>query len=55
MGDIFRGSFDVAGVDIMFDVCVFDAYSTVEAVSRGGKIMTQNKKKKKRAFDRNLH
>lgn len=33
MGNIFRGSFDVAGVDIVFEVCVFDAYSSLERMS----------------------
>lgn len=42
---LFLGSFDVARVDIVFEVCVFDAYSSLETTSRGGKIMTQNKKK----------
>lgn len=58
MGDIFRGSFDVASVDIVFEVCVFDAYSSLETMSckLNEKLMTQNKSKKKcRAVDRNLH
>lgn len=51
MGDIFRGSFDVPGVDIVFEVCVFDAYRPtpvvpLETMSRGSKIMTHTKKKK---------
>lgn len=33
MGNIFRDSFDVAGVDIVFEVCVFDAYSSLERMS----------------------
>lgn len=46
MGNIFRDSFDVAGVDIVFEVCVFDAYSSLERMSCkwNVKIMTQNKK-----------
>lgn len=42
MGDVFRGSFDVAGVNIVFEVCVFDAYSSLETMSQRRKIMTQN-------------
>lgn len=57
MGDIFLGSFDVAGVDIVFEVCVFDAYWSSETMLQGRKLMTQNKKRKLsiRAFDCNLH
>lgn len=49
MGDIFRGSFDVPSVDIVFEVCVFDAYRPtpvvpLETMSRGSKIMTHTKK-----------
>lgn len=46
IGNIFRDSFDVAGVDIVFEVCVFDAYSSLERMSCkwNVKIMTQNKK-----------
>lgn len=57
MGDIFLGSFDVAGVDIVFEVCVFDAYRSSETMSQGRKLMTQNKKRNLsiRAVDSNLH
>lgn len=55
-GDVFRGSFDVAGVDIVFEVCVFDAYSSLETMSQGGKIMTHKQRGKKcRVVVRNLH
>lgn len=54
MGDIFRGSFEVADADIVFEVCVFDAYSSLEIMSQGRKIMTHTQKKC-RCIDRNLH
>lgn len=50
MGDIFRGSFDVAVVDPVFEVCVFDAHTSSETVSRAKKkliiVMTPKKKEK---------
>lgn len=33
MGNIFPGSFDVAGTDIVFEVCVFDACSPLEGMT----------------------
>lgn len=57
MGDIFPASFDVARGDIVFEVCVFDAYSSLETCVTGKKNNDTKQKKKEekncRVVDRN--
>lgn len=47
MGDIFLASFDVACGYIMFEVCVFDAYSSLETCVTGKKNNDTKQKRKK--------